>query len=66
MVSSGDPVGVIVVRVWREPAHPVALRARVTAVADVAGRGEQEEVVVSTVDEIVDAVRRFVAPFAEA
>jgi hypothetical protein len=41
------------------------LRARVTSVADVAGSGQAEEAVASTVDEIVEAVWRFVASFAE-
>jgi hypothetical protein len=58
----GDPAGVIVIRVWKEPEHPTALRARVAAVRDVSADGV-EDAVASSVEELVELVERFVASF---
>jgi hypothetical protein len=61
----GDPTGVIVIRVWREPDHPSGLRARIAAVRDVA-ENDVEDAVASSLDEIVELVQRFVSSFTAA
>jgi hypothetical protein len=62
---AGEPAGVIVIRVWREPGHPTGLRARITAVPDIA-QDEVEKAAASSVEEIVEVVERFVASFTAA
>jgi hypothetical protein len=62
MRALGDPTGVIVIRVWREPDHPSGLRARIAAVRDLA-EDDAEDAVVSSVEEVVEVVRHFVASF---
>jgi hypothetical protein len=58
-----ERTGVVVIRVWLEPAHPERqLRARISLVRDVE-RGESESVVAGSDDEILDAVRRFLDEF---
>jgi hypothetical protein len=59
----GDPTGVIVIRVWREPDHPSGLRARISAVRDLT-ETDVEDAVASSVAEIVELVERFVSSFA--
>lgn len=55
--------GVVVIRVWLEPAHPERqLRARISLVRDVE-RGESESFVAGSDEEILDAVRRFLDEF---
>ena len=61
----GEPTGVIVIRVWREPDHPTGLRARITAVPDIA-ENDVEKAAASSVEEIVEVVERFVASFTAA
>jgi hypothetical protein len=68
MLGMGPPnetTGVIVIRLWREPDHPRELRARISAVRDVTDKSE-ESVVASSIEEIVEHVRRFVSAFTAA
>jgi hypothetical protein len=65
MPPLGDPTGIIIIRLWREPDHEAELRARIATVRDV-HRDEVENVVVSSTDEILEHVRRFVASFTAA
>ena len=58
----GEPTGVIVIRVWREPDHPSQLRARIVAVRNVA-ENDVENAAASSLEEIVELVERFVASF---
>jgi hypothetical protein len=60
-----EPTGIIIIRLWREPDHPRELRARIAAVRDVTEKGV-ENVVASSVDEIVEHVRRFASSFIAA
>lgn len=48
-------VGVLVLRVWRESAHPGGLRVHVRAVDDVEV-GDEDVVAVASVDEALDIV----------
>jgi hypothetical protein len=61
----GEPTGVIVIRLWREPDHPTGLRARITAMPDIAEK-DVEKTAASSVEEIVEVVERFVASFTAA
>ena len=60
--SLGDAAGVLVIRVWKEADHPTALRARLTAVRDVAD-GDVESAAASSVEEIVEFTERFLVSF---
>jgi hypothetical protein len=59
----GDPSGVIIIRLWREPDHSSRLRARIVAIRDVA-ENDVENAAASSVAEIVELVERFVTSFA--
>jgi hypothetical protein len=61
----GEPAGVIVIRVWREPDHASPLRARIAAVRNVAER-DVENAAASSLEEIVEHVERFVTSFTAA
>jgi hypothetical protein len=61
----GDSAGVIVIRIWNEPDHPRALRARIAAVRNVA-EGDVENAAASSIEEIVEFIERFVASFTAA
>jgi hypothetical protein len=56
---------VIVIRLWREPDHPRELRARISTARDVTDKSV-ENVVASSLEEIVEYVRRFVSSFTAA
>ncbi len=60
--SLDDAAGVLVIRVWKEVEHPRALRARITAVRDVAD-GDIESAAASSVEEIVEFTERFLVSF---
>jgi len=60
--SLDDAAGVLVIRVWKEPDHPRALRARITAVRNVADN-DVENAAASSVEEIVEFTERFLASF---
>jgi hypothetical protein len=57
-----DAAGVLVIRVWREPDHPRTLRARITAVRDVAD-GDVETAAASSVEQVVEFTERFLVSF---
>jgi hypothetical protein len=61
-MSQAERVGVVVIRVWLEDAHPIRLRARITLTADVA-QGETESVVADSPEAILDAVRSYLDVF---
>jgi hypothetical protein len=59
----GDPSGVIIIRLWREPDHSSRLRARIVAVRNVA-EDHVENAAASSVAEIIEFVELFVTSFA--
>ena len=61
----GDAAGVIVIRIWKEPDHPRALRARIAAVRNVA-ESDVENAAASNIEEIIEFIERFLAPFTTA
>ena len=61
----GEPTGVIVIRIWREPDHASPLRARIVAVRNVAER-DVENAAASSLEEIVEHVARLVTSFTAA
>ncbi len=62
MLWPHEPTGVIIIRVWREADHEEGFRARVTAVRDLEAK-EVDNAVASSVEEIVEILRRFVSEF---
>ena len=59
MLSASEQTGVIIIRVWLETSHEAGLRARITAVPDLSSPGVVAVAAAASIDEIVDAVRRF-------
>jgi hypothetical protein len=59
----GDPSGVVIIRLWREPDHSSRLRAGIVAVRNVA-EDDVENAAASSVAEVVEFVESFVTSFA--
>jgi hypothetical protein len=74
MDPCGDRVGLLVIRVWVEAGSEIEagvgskrMRARLTAIGDLAERGVEPEIVAAAgIDDVCDQVRRWLTGFLVA
>jgi len=64
MSADDGRAGVMIVRIWTEHGHEHSLRARLTESSDL-DSPEQTTRAASSVDEVVEIVRRWAEQFAE-
>jgi hypothetical protein len=63
MTAAGQRVGVMILRAWTEEPSD-AIRVRITHTLDVSS-DEQQSRVAASAEEVVDAVRRWLAAFSD-
>jgi len=64
MTADDGRAGVMIVRIWVERGHEQSLRARLTESSDL-DSPEQSTTAASSVDEVVEIVRRWAEQFVE-
>ncbi|HVN60293.1 MAG TPA: hypothetical protein VMT59_03460 [Gaiellaceae bacterium] len=64
MTADDGRAGVMIVRIWVERGHEHSLRARLTESSDL-DSPEQSTTAASTVDEVVEIVRRWAEQFVD-